>query len=53
MKKITFLLVLALATSFVSCENESINDQIVTEEINTNDTEEDTTDDEEIGTGNE
>ncbi len=53
MKKITFLLVLALATSFVSCENESINEQIVTEEIDTNDTEEDTEDSEEIGVGNQ
>ncbi|WP_299437653.1 hypothetical protein [uncultured Aquimarina sp.] len=51
MKKITFLLVLAVATAFVSCENESINDEIVNEEINTNDTEEE--DGEEIGIGNE
>ncbi|WP_155839785.1 MULTISPECIES: hypothetical protein [Aquimarina] len=36
MKKFTFLLVFALATTFVSCENETIESQVFNEEENDN-----------------
>ncbi|WP_299261262.1 hypothetical protein [uncultured Aquimarina sp.] len=45
MKKFTFLLVLALATVFVSCENETIESQVFNEENNNNDNNDNTEDD--------
>ncbi|WP_158596940.1 hypothetical protein [Aquimarina sp. BL5] len=44
MKKITFLLVLALASVFVSCENETIESQVFNQESNNNETEDNTED---------
>ncbi|WP_299214071.1 hypothetical protein [uncultured Aquimarina sp.] len=48
MKKITLLLVLVLATVFVSCENETIESQVFNEENNDNNTEDENTEDDEI-----
>ncbi|MHA7058154.1 hypothetical protein ACWGOQ_0013110 [Aquimarina sp. M1] len=53
MKKITFLLVLVLATTFVSCENETIESQVVNEENNDNNNEDDNTDGDIIIDGNQ
>ncbi|WP_378176905.1 hypothetical protein [Aquimarina sp. SS2-1] len=53
MKKITFLLVLVLATAFVSCENETIESQVVNEENNDNNNEDDNTDGELVLDGNQ
>lgn len=36
MKKIAFLLVVVLASTFISCESESFESQVVSEEINNN-----------------
>ncbi|WP_159092066.1 hypothetical protein [Aquimarina sp. Aq107] len=46
MKKFTFLLVFVLATTFVSCENETIESQVFNEEENNNNDNENDTDDE-------
>ncbi|MFD2565403.1 hypothetical protein [Aquimarina rubra] len=54
MKKITFLLVLVLATTFVSCENETIESQVVNEENNDdNNNEDDNTDGDIVLDGNQ